>query len=285
MKKFGITAAAPLLVPIPASSCTPIAHSVPAPPPLNTYIGTASTCSRSATSPSVDGGALPRNSKLNTTTYDTYVRATGFSGHGGDIGHGGVDVQRFEGENKNMRDGVFEHSSSRSDDVEGIELGMKGIVEEQIAVWEDRVKGSIVSDMKSFYKKIFDMPTLTTTNSHATTTTTNNNDNRRRGRSSTPKRRVDEQHDDDRRRDASHEQRRATTTTTTTTTTTGLCEKIACVAGKPDPFSKVKAQDFLAYAGPSARASWSCPPDDSSPPGESQIGEACRDKAHEDTTV
>ena len=31
-KSVGITAAAPLLVPIPASSCTPIAHSVPSPP-------------------------------------------------------------------------------------------------------------------------------------------------------------------------------------------------------------------------------------------------------------
>ena len=41
------------------------------------------------------------------------------------------------------------------------------------------------------------------------------------------------------------------------------------------------AQDFPG-AESSARTSWSCPPDDATPPDESQIGEACREKAHGD---
>ena len=134
--------------------------------------------------------------------------------------------------------------------------------------------------------KNFDMPTQTTTNPHATTTTTDNNNSRRRGRSSTPKRRVDEQHNNNRQRDASSKQQHnmttATTTTTITTTTDGLCAKyFSCVAGKPLPFSKAVAQDFPG-AESSARTSWSCPPDDATPPDESQIGEACREKAHDD---
>ena len=144
---------------------------------------------------------------------------------------------------------------------------MRGIVEEQISVWEDRVKGCMVSEIKSFSMKNFGLPTLTT--SHAPTTTDdNNNRDNRRGRSTTPRRRIDEQHIDDRRRDTSHEQRHTTTTTmttTATTNTTGLCEKIACVAGRPDPFSKVKAQDFLAVAESYYGAVWSCPPTDSLP--------------------
>ena len=107
VKSVGIAAAAPLMVPIPAASCTPIAHSVPSPPPkTNTgkvyAAGTSSSASTSSAS-RLTVTQLPQDNSSALSTYDTYLRTgDGFFGHGGDrvSGHGGVDRESEHGENR-----------------------------------------------------------------------------------------------------------------------------------------------------------------------------------------